>query len=117
MSLLWLKKWKEGDNNGICKQIKAKKGIDNHFAFERLGEIYDITGKITDPNEYIKYKKVNVLYYGDEFAIVKTGESLKIKDEVDWVVPHLRKTYPEINFMEILPSCNDKISIGCTSDC
>ena len=41
--------------------------IDNHFAFERLGEIYDITGKITDPNEYVKYKKW-VSYMQDEPA-------------------------------------------------
>ena len=32
---------------------------------------------------------------------IAKNSRFKIKDEVDWVVPHLRKTYPEINFMEI----------------
>ena len=41
--------------------------IDNHFAFERLGEIYDITGKIDNPNEYIKYKNW-IKYMKDEPA-------------------------------------------------
>lgn len=40
------------------------------------------TGVYVQVGKYIKYKKVNVLYYGDEFAIIKSGESLKIKDEV-----------------------------------
>lgn len=44
--------------------------IDNHFAFERLGAIYDITGKITNPNEYIKYKKW-ASYMEDEPANAK----------------------------------------------
>ena len=29
-----------------------------------------------------KYKTVDVLYFGDDFAIIKAGDSLKIKDEV-----------------------------------
>ena len=42
--------------------------------------------------KYIKYKKVNVLYYGDEFAIIKSGESLKIKDEVvNYLTPYINQ--------------------------
>lgn len=40
------------------------------------------TGVYVQVGKYIIYKKVTVLYYGGEFAVAKSGESLKVKDEV-----------------------------------
>lgn len=63
------------DYKGLKVDINSVRTITND-----KGET--VTGVYVQVGDYIKYKKINVLYYGDEFAIVKSGESLKIKDEV-----------------------------------
>ena len=57
---------------------------DGHLA-RKMNKNEDGTtenGVYVQVGKYIKYKKVDVLYFGDEFAIIKAGDSLKIKDEV-----------------------------------
>lgn len=63
------------DYTGLKVDIKAVRTVKNEDGTTENG-VYVQVGK------YIKYKKVDVLYFGDEFAIIKAGDSLKIKDEV-----------------------------------
>ena len=63
------------DYTGLKVDIKAVRTVKNDDGTTENG-VYVQVGK------YIKYKTVDVLYFGDDFAIIKAGDSLKIKDEV-----------------------------------